>query len=383
MPDISRRRLLQGAGTAAAAAFAAEFLPSNVRKALAAGPSRGGSIRDIKHVVILMQENRSFDHYFGTLPNVRGFSDPNAITLSSGQKVSYQPDTANPDGYLLPFHADTTTTSAQAIPSTSHAWNVQHESWDGGLMDGFVSSHNSFQGANVGPFTMSYMDRDDIPFHYALAENFTVCDGYHCSLLGPTWPNRLYLMSAWIDPAGVQGGPIISNQHNTPYGWKSYPEALTEAGVSWKVYQEADNYGCNVLEYFNSFQTAPVDSPLYKNGLRSLPGRPVRVGRAARPAADGLLADPDQLSVRAPGLHPGGGRGLRGQQDQRDRGQPGRVEQHRVHPQLRRERRAVRPRDAARPRRPARPVSSSPTRRSRRARTASPAPSAAASGCRA
>ena len=269
MPDISRRRLLQGAGTAAAAAFAAEFLPSNVRKALAAGPSQGGSIRDIKHVVILMQENRSFDHYFGTLPNVRGFSDPNAITLSSGQKVWYQPDTANPDGYLLPFHVDTTTTSGQAIPSTSHAWNVQHESWDGGLMDGFVSSHNSAQGTATGQFTMAYLERDDIPFHYALAENFTICDGYHCSLLGPTWPNRLYLMSAWIDPAGVQGGPIISNQHTTPYGWKSYPEALTEAGVSWKVYQEVDNYGCNVLEYFNSFQTAPVSSPLYQNGLRS------------------------------------------------------------------------------------------------------------------
>ena len=116
---------------------------------------------------------------------------------------------------------------------------------------------------------MSYLDRNDIPFHYALAENFTICDGYHCSLLGPTWPNRLYLMSAWIDPAGVQGGPIISNQHTTPYGWKSYPEALTAAGVSWKVYQEVDNYGCNVLEYFNSFQTAPVSSPLYQNGLRS------------------------------------------------------------------------------------------------------------------
>jgi phospholipase C len=269
VPDISRRRLLQGAGTATAAAFAAEFLPSNVRKALAAGPSRGGSIRDIKHVVILMQENRSFDHYFGTLPNVRGFSDPKAITLSSGQPVWYQPDTANPDGYLLPWHLDTKTTSAQAQPSTSHAWNVQHESWDGGAMDGFVSSHIAANGVTDGQYTMSYLDRNDIPFHYALAENFTICDGYHCSLLGPTWPNRLYLMSAWIDPAGVQGGPIVSNEHTTPYGWKSYPEALTAAGVSWKVYQEVDNYGCNVLEYFNSFQTAPVSSPLYQNGLRS------------------------------------------------------------------------------------------------------------------
>ena len=120
MPDISRRRLLQGAGTAAAAAFAAEFLPSNVRKALAAGPSRGGSIRDIKHVVILMQENRSFDHYFGTLPNVRGFSDPNAITLSSGQKVWYQPDTSTitPSGSTV-YVADENSNSVDVISTAT------------------------------------------------------------------------------------------------------------------------------------------------------------------------------------------------------------------------------------------------------------------------
>ena len=269
MPQISRRRLLQGVGTATAAAFAAEFLPNNVRRALASGPSRGGSIRDIKHVVILMQENRSFDHYFGTLPNVRGFSDPKAITLSSGKPVWYQPDTSNPDGYLLPFHLDTKSTSAQAQPSTSHAWSVQHSSWDNGAMDNWVPSHIAANGATDGPYTMGYLDRDDIPFHYALAENFTICDSYHCSLLGPTWPNRLYLMSAWIDPLGTNGGPVISNEHTTPYTWQSYPEALTAAGVSWKVYQEADNYGCNVLEYFASFQGALPSSPLYKNGLAS------------------------------------------------------------------------------------------------------------------
>jgi phospholipase C len=112
VPHVTRRRLLQGLGATATAAFAAEFLPSNVRKALAAGPATGGSLSDIKHVVILMQENRSFDHYFGTLPNVRGFSDPNAITLSTGNSVFYQPDPSNPDGYMLPFHLDTLTTSA-------------------------------------------------------------------------------------------------------------------------------------------------------------------------------------------------------------------------------------------------------------------------------
>src|SRR5580693_7115382 len=132
VPQLTRRRLLQGLGATATAAFAAEFLPPNVRRALAAGPSGGGSLRDIKHVVILMQENRSFDHYFGTLPNVRGFSDPSAVQLSTGKSVFYQPDTANPDGYLLPYHLNTLTTSAQAQPSTSHAWAVQHSAWNNG-----------------------------------------------------------------------------------------------------------------------------------------------------------------------------------------------------------------------------------------------------------
>jgi phospholipase C len=268
VPQISRRRLLQGLGAATTAAFAAEFLPPNVRRALAAGPSQGGSLGDIKHVVILMQENRSFDHYFGTLPNVRGFSDPTAITLSTGNSVFYQPDPDNTDGYLLPFHLDTLTTSAQAQPSTSHAYTVQHSAWNGGLMNNWLPAHLSADGAN-GPYTMGYMEREDIPFQFALAENFTICDNYHCSVLGPTWPNRLYHWSAWIDPEGVAGGPITSNIDPTPYGWETYPEALTAAGVPWQVYQEVDNYECNPLEMFASFQSAPVSSTLFQSGLRT------------------------------------------------------------------------------------------------------------------
>jgi len=209
MPEITRRRLLATAGTAAAAAFAAEFLPVNVRRALAAGPpTRKGSLRDIKHVVILMQENRSFDHYFGTLTGVRGFADPTALTLSTGKPVFYQPDPDNPDGYLLPFHLNTQTTSAQAIPSTSHAWTVQHSAWDSGKMDNWLPAHLAADGKN-GPFTMGYYEREDIAFQFALAESFTICDNYHCSVLGPTWPNRLYHISASIDPLGEHGGPII------------------------------------------------------------------------------------------------------------------------------------------------------------------------------
>ena len=111
-------------------------MPPNVQKALAQETSRRGSFRDIKHVVMLMQENRSFDHYYGTLSGVRGFDDPHAITLYTGRNVFYQPDDLNPKGYTLPFHLNTLSTSAQKIPSTSHAWAVQHEAWAGGRMDG-------------------------------------------------------------------------------------------------------------------------------------------------------------------------------------------------------------------------------------------------------
>jgi phospholipase C len=285
MPELTRRRLLTAAGAAATATFAAEFLPANVRKALASGPARGsGKLSDIKHVVILMQENRSFDHYFGTLPGVAGFSDRSAITLPGGQPVWYQPtpvtpppaspaEYTNPDGYLLPFRLNTLTTSAQSIPSTSHAWYYQHTSWDNGAMDGFVTSHLAANGNN-GPYTMGYYSREDIPFQFALAENFTICDHYFCSVLGPTWPNRLMHMSASIDPQGVAGGPITSNVDPVPYEWQTYPEALTNAGVSWQVYQEVDNYETNLLEMFKNFQNAPVGSTLYQSGMRTfLPGQ--------------------------------------------------------------------------------------------------------------
>jgi phospholipase C len=269
MPELTRRRLFSAAGAMTAAAFAAEFLPPHVRRAIADTPANVTvKLADIKHVVILMQENRSFDHYFGTLPGVRGFSDPGALTLSTGRSVFYQPDPVNPAGYLLPFRLDTLTTSAQAIPSTSHAWRVQHQAWNNGRMDNWLPAHRAADGTNA-PYVMGYHTREDIPFQFALAESFTICDAYFCSVLGPTWPNRLYLMSGTIDPAGTAGGPIIANTDPFLYRWKTYPEALSEAGVGWRVYQQVDNYGCNVLEYFASFQAAPPSSPLFRDALRT------------------------------------------------------------------------------------------------------------------
>jgi phospholipase C len=265
---LTRRRLLKGAATLAVAAAAQTLLPPNLRRVLAQGAPPSGSLGDIKHVVLLMQENRSFDHYFGTLAGVRGFDDPNALTLSTGRSAFYQPDVKNPNGYLLPFHLDTRASSAQKIPSTSHAWEVQHEAWNGGKMDQWLAAHRKADGDH-GPYCMGYYTRADIPFQFALAEAFTLCDAYHCSVLGPTWPNRMMWMTGTIDPDGKNRGPIIKNKTTPPggYTWTTYAERLEAAGVSWKVYQQEDNYACNVLEEFKVFQNAPKNSPLYLKGM--------------------------------------------------------------------------------------------------------------------
>ncbi|WP_333740904.1 alkaline phosphatase family protein [Streptomyces sp. IBSBF 2806] len=269
MAELTRRRLL-GSAAGALGAAAVSLLPPSVQKAVAAGQPSRGSLAEVEHVVLLMQENRSFDHYFGTLSGVRGFADPEALTLDTGRSVFHQPDPENPRGHLLPFHLDTRTSSAQAIPSTSHAWSVQHEAWNGGRMDRWLPAHRTADGAN-GPYVMGYYTREDIPFHFALADTFTVCDHYFCSVLGPTWPNRLMWMTGSIDPDGDEGGPVIRNAAPTPFSWTTYAERLQAAGVSWKVYQQQDDYGCNLLEQFAAFRDALPGSDLYERGVRPQP----------------------------------------------------------------------------------------------------------------
>jgi phospholipase C len=264
MAKISRGRILRSASASAAAVA---LSPSIAR----AAESR---LSDIDHFIILMQENRSFDHYFGTLRGVRGYGDPNALRLQNGQSVFYQPDTLNPQGYVLPFHLDTRTTSAQQLHDLSHEWDAQHDSLAAGKMDGWVSAHREKNGA-AGPLTMGYYTRQDIPFHYALADAFTICDAYYCSVLGPTYPNRLYHMSATIDPAGTNGGPVLNNaayDGKITYTWETYPERLQRAGVSWQVYFDMeDDYALNVLRYFKPFHDADASSPLHQQALQGKP----------------------------------------------------------------------------------------------------------------
>ena len=265
MPDYIRRRLLQ----TAAAASAASALPLGPLASAALGRMTGSSLNDIDHFIILMKENRSFDHYFGTLAGVRGYDDPRA-TRADGSSIFRQRDHLNPDGHVLPFRLDTRKTSAQRLHDLSHSWEAQHIAWNQGAMDDWIAVHRGADGTADGPLTMGYHTREDIPFYYALADAFTICDGYHCSVMGPTHPNRYYLMTATIDPEGKYGGPALDNG-GTAYSWETYPERLDRAGVSWRIYHDVDDYGCNVCKYFTQFQNAPKNSSLWENAMRDRP----------------------------------------------------------------------------------------------------------------
>ncbi len=265
--EVTRKELLKAGAAVAAAASLASFLPEHVARALAAPAPSCAQLNDIEHVVILVQENRSFDHYFGTYPGVRGFSDPQALRLNDGSGLSVfaQPGYApgvNPNGHLLPFHLDTRNNGA-CTNDVTHNWGPQHLSFNDGAMDSFVSEHvkASADGPQNGPLVMGYYERADLAYYHALADAFTVCDGYHCSVLGPTDPNRLYTISATLDPDGKNGGPmLVTDVKGAKYNftWTTMPEQLRAAGISWKVYGGPDtNAGTNLLMDFSKFRSDP------------------------------------------------------------------------------------------------------------------------------
>jgi phospholipase C len=267
---LTRRDLLR-AGAAAGALASIESLaaPARVLERVLAAPAACGPLSEIDHVVIFINENRSFDSYFGTYKGVRGFHDRKPLKLSDGSEKSifYQPfpgAAGEPyGGHLLPFHFDTKQ-GGECVNDISHEWAALHECWNGGAMDRFVSTHLQSNGLRDGPNTMGYYTREDLPFFHALADAFTICDHYHCSVIGPTDPNRLYTMSATLDPEGKHGGPsletLVTNRQQQfgQFTWTTYPEQLQAAGISWKIYSTPDgDYGDDVLPYFKAYQTDP------------------------------------------------------------------------------------------------------------------------------
>ncbi|MFI5776659.1 phosphocholine-specific phospholipase C [Nocardia sp. NPDC051570] len=256
--EPSRRRFL--GGVAAAAGLAALLPPGSAE---AVPPSSGrGKLDDLEHVVILMQENRSFDHYYGTMAGVRGFGDKTALRERYGDNVFHQPDPLRVDGQrLLPFRVDTTKVDGQDLADLLHDWDTTHVAIDSGWNDLWIPVKSEM--------TMAYFDEGDIPFHRALARAFTICDQYFCSIQGQTTPNRLYHWTGTIDPRGVAGGPVTYNptDYQPILHWTTYPERLQAAGISWQVYandevgdQESSpfvgDYGDNPLWLFQAYHDA-------------------------------------------------------------------------------------------------------------------------------
>ncbi|MGW1096144.1 phosphocholine-specific phospholipase C [Streptomyces sp. NPDC002455] len=254
--DMSRRRLFALGGGALGAAAAGSFLPPSLQAAIAAQPvgerSGGAGLDAIEHVVILMQENRSFDHYFGALRGVRGFGDRNAIELPSGRPVFAQPGPLG--STVLPFPvrgaAETQKKDLQYIGALDHSWDGGAKAWAGGWMDGWVSAKTAA--------TMAYYDRGDLPLHYELADTFTVCDAYHSSIHSSTSPNRNHLWSGRTgDEANGEravGNDAYDEGTHPGYDWGTYAERLEKAGRSWKTYTEWENFTDNQIEFFTTFK---------------------------------------------------------------------------------------------------------------------------------
>jgi phospholipase C len=270
MSTLNRRTFLR----AAAAGAALGPFPPAIQRALAIPANNAtGTINDVEHVVIFMQENRSFDHYFGTMPGVRGYSDRFTIPMLSGNPVWIQQGTS---GNVQPFHLDPSKGNGLYVGG-AHDWTDQQAAWDGGRMAAWPKAKNL--GASMG-----YLQQDDLPFHWALADAFTICDAYHTSIHTGTFTNRMFMWSG-SNGANVVNQAVVSNANWGTLGpssdgltWTTYPERLQAAGVSWKVYNNpGNNSNNNQLASFASYravneQLQSVGSPnvAYYAGMEAL-----------------------------------------------------------------------------------------------------------------
>ena len=300
MTDTSRRDFLRSASRTAAVGAAISALPASIGRALAVPAARDtGTIKDVRHVVILMQENRSFDHYFGTMRGVRGFGDRHPVPLPGGKSVWQQSDG---EKEIPPFHLDTSTTNALRFPGTPHSFADSQAAWNQGKF-GHWPKYKT-------PFSMGYFKRDDIPFQFALAEAFTICDAYHCSITSGTDPNRIIFWSgSSFDPAARARGENCTDANSEPnnlrcwikgalptpgytyqgsaLAWPTIPDVLEAAGVDWRIYQDPNNNWTGAMHgglAFESFRNAKPGSPLYEKGMSDW-----SLDRFAQDVRDGTL----------------------------------------------------------------------------------------------
>jgi len=281
MSKLNRRKFIS---MSAGAGIATALWGPLLERALAVEAHNASrSIKDVEHIVILMQENRSFDHYFGTMKGVRGFGDRFPVPLKGGQRAFYQSDGKK---IVPPYRAHGKTSNAALVTGTPHNFSDMQAAWNQGKY-GFWPLFKT-------PFSMAYYTREELPFQYAMAESFTICDAYHCSIATGTDPNRIVFFSGSnFDPEKRAAGINCTDENSEPvnlrcwikgalpepgytykgsaFNWPTIPDVLEKEGVSWRIYQDPNDnwtgamHGCLAFE---SFRNAKPGSPIYENGMR-------------------------------------------------------------------------------------------------------------------
>jgi len=266
----NRREFIKKAGLLAGAFGMFNGLPQSIRAALQIDPADGSTYLDAEHIVMVMQENRSFDHSFGTLRGVRGFNDPQAVRLKNGNPVWLQ-SYKNGSTYA-PFRLDIKNSNAAWTRDLPHSWENQIGAWNNGNFDNWLESKRSGnKNYRDLPLTMGYYTRADIPFYYAFADAFTICDQHFCSSITGTTTNRHFFWTGKCTP-GKGAKPLVRNSetgYRKEASWRTFPELLERQNVSWKVYQNeislqnetsgrteswVGNFTDNNLEWFSQFQ---------------------------------------------------------------------------------------------------------------------------------
>ncbi len=278
----TRRDFLRLAAMLSGAGFS-DLVPHSIQRAYAIEPQPGSTWLDAEHVVILMQENRSFDHALGTLRGVRGFNDPRALRLANGNSVFVQTDTAG--NSYAPWRLDMRDTRITWMGSIPHSRHSQVDAWNDGHHDGWIDAKRSDDPDYAAmPLTMGHYTREDLPFYYALADAFTVCDQNYCAAMTSTTPNRSCFWTGTVRDKQSADSRVYMRNYEIERGgmnWKTFPERLQEAGISWKFYQNEltnsalagdedawlSNFGCNLLENFAAYNVEA--HPGYIPGLRA------------------------------------------------------------------------------------------------------------------
>lgn len=287
----NRRDFIKKAVFMSGATGISALIPDAILKAMSIDPPVGTTYLDAEHIVVLMQENRSFDHSFGMLQGVRGFNDPRAIRLPNGNPVWLQSDKQG--NTYAPFRLNIKETKSTWLGSLPHSWTNQVDARNNGRYDRWLEAKPSGrQDFKDIPLTLGYYNREDLPFYYALADAFTVCDQNFCSSLTGTTPNRLYLWTGTVRPEPHAGAPAMVRNENVDYEremhWTTFPERLEELGVSWKIYQnelslstglegEEDawlaNFTDNPIEWFSQYHVrfSPAHYAFLKKLAATLP----------------------------------------------------------------------------------------------------------------